>query len=476
MDQFNIDKDIKAALYNHSIALDKNDLWEAIETRQKKSRYRYIILVIGALLITGSSLWIVLNNNTSTSTSSVDFFTATQSPDNITASTANEGEVDPTIQKPIAQGVTTPINKQKNTASEISANSGAAIATTSNRKKMASNNNSDEYKANRTTFATTDSGSNVSLNRSIQKAKNHTNTISNSTSQSIIPSTSESQLQSSTSATKTKESISSLNLVDVSAPESIYISKATPGLKSNKVECYEYGEKVDPLYLELYSSVDYVQNWFDAPAEFSGYMDSRDASQTQLEGYRAGLQLKYLTKWGIYAKAGLEVGWIKERFDTELTETTTEIRPNQLLETIERADTTILVFGDAPVTVTETTTFRVFNTYRTIGIPFLLGFQKEYNNLTYGIELGGIYDINYNFKGTLLNPSLEPEEVTDYFRSSNISSITGGINVGYNLTTKYKLFARCSIKHNLDMINQGNNLLDQSNTRIGLGLGLEMKL
>ena len=106
--------------------------------------------------------------------------------------------------------------------------------------------------------------------------------------------------------------------------------------------------------------MDFVRNRFgQVSGENFSYLTERKATQTQLEGYRAGLRLKYLTRSGFYLKTGLEVGIVKERFDRVITEEREEILPNQLLEVITQSDTTIYVYGNKPVTIIESKSWKV---------------------------------------------------------------------------------------------------------------------
>jgi len=152
---------------------------------------------------------------------------------------------------------------------------------------------------------------------------------------------------------------------------------------------------------------------------------------TQLEGYRSGIRLKYLTRSGFYLKTGVEFGAIRERFNKSEKTERVEIWPNQLLETITQSDTTIYIYGDKPVTVIEEKSWKVWNTYKTLGIPIM-----------------AVYD----FEGMLLDDSYTPAMDPDYFKSQINTSLTGGLSVGYRLTSKYKLQALCSFKHNLSTI------------------------
>jgi len=64
----------------------------------------------------------------------------------------------------------------------------------------------------------------------------------------------------------------------------------------------------------------------------------------------------------------------------------------------------------------------------------------------------------------------------DYFRKRINTSLTGGLSLGYQFTDKYRLLAQASFQKNLTPINNQTNPVEQHNTSIGLGIGLEMQL
>lgn len=247
--------------------------------------------------------------------------------------------------------------------------------------------------------------------------------------------------------------------------------RALPNNKK-KVECYEYGKKKKSLSLEVYSSLDGVNSRLSADNESQEYLTERDRTQKQREGYRAGLRAKFNLLKNVNIKVGLEAGMIRERFQRETSESVTEIMPDQLLEIIMQGDSTIYIYGDAPVTTLTTTTWDIANSYRSLDIPITLGYELDFKKFTCGIDLGASYNILYDFKGYLINPADTPVASPDYFRANIKTSLIGGLSINYAMNDNYYLFGFTSMKYNMSNINNASNSINQKNTRLGLGFGL----
>ena len=476
MDQDRLDQLFKDSLYDHKTEIDKDQLWAAInKTQRRKAGWLNSLKLLSLIAIVGIVVSLYLSNLNSDSGLSSEYV-AKQN----TRVTKNI-EAQPETSKGISE---VPEEKFNNNINQI----------TTTRKNSDYSKTTLKGNKNKTLSQST----NINSTSSIKKIRktNSANTTNSSEQETVTTSLinkplSVKQKTIAARATKTikqnsagqtklpaiaqKSTLNSIASIAINEPA--YLDYQRPAIgRNDKIQCYDHRKKIHPLYAEIYSSVDYVTNRFSATSENLEYKEERDATQTQLEGYRAGLRLKFLTRSGLYFKTGIELSAIRERFDRKETIERTEIRPNQLLEVITQSDTTIYIYGDAPVQIQENKIWKVWNTYRTLGIPLLIGYQSEYGKFTYGIDLGGIYNLHYDFEGMLLDSSFTPVAQPDYFKSRISSSLTGGLNIGYNLTDRLGVMAYTSFKHNLSNINQSNNKVQQANTRIGLGLALQFRL
>ncbi len=466
MDQDKLDQIFRSELHDHTTALDKDSLWANIDQQQKRNT-KFFALKLLSLIVAVAMVTIYFINSSSEITAEDPLAPV----ENYSIQPYSQAHLESSKK----ETNNTNLTKAKKAITQ-KAESIRAIKKINNTKTTSNTTTTNKTLATQTTTSSTANHSytapllkNISETRTTPSANNKV--FSSKDKSTVAP------LQSSIAAIANKKNeLSYAQRLGMQALSPLNYNRP-PFSRNDKIECYDHRKKVHPFYLEVYSSVDFIKNWLSANGnEELSYLNERKATQTQLQGYRAGLRLKYLTRSGLYFKAGVEFGAIRERFDRSETTEKTEILPNQLLETITQADTTIYIYGDAPVTIVETTSWKVWNTYKTVGIPVLLGYQTELKKFNLGIELGAIYNVLYKFEGMLLDKTLVPTMDPDFFKNRINTSLTGGLSLGYKLNSRYTAMAYTSFKHNLSDINNQYNPITQSNSKIGIGIGLEIKL
>ena len=475
MDQNELDQIFRNSLRDHKTALDKDQLWTAIATEQKKRGISYnlkplsLLVLVGLVFTIGYKYTTVANQqSTVTVEEAVDMERSTIVSKKKTDSQniLKENDAKKTASSSVQEINSTSIFL----ADPITENLELDSKTSSKKQALANQNLSSN---SQTSISYADNNSTLEK-EAVTKSKQlaEANYTQVKTAKVVPTGTRAESSRSKTIISKTAY----LAQLESSAPQ-LFTTLRNPKKNNGNIECYDHRKKVHPLYLEIYSSVDFVRNRFgQVSGENFSYLTERKATQTQLEGYRAGLRLKYLTRSGFYLKTGLEVGIVKERFDRVITEEREEILPNQLLEVITQSDTTIYVYGNKPVTIIESKSWKVWNTYRSIGIPALVGYQRDKGKFSYGMELGAIYNLLYSFEGMLLDASLTPKLDPEYFKTKINTSLTGGVNLGYKLSQRMSAIAQLSFQHNLSSINNASNPIVQYNSQVGLGVGLQMKL
>lgn len=468
MDQHSLDKIFKAGLVNHQTALDKDALWSAIRD-DAPSRKGFIPLkilsVVSLVTAIGLSLYIYgVSNRISDTSPQIDSYTSAME-----------------LQNQAAEQNTSTISRTLESQAELNQKN-QALSPTTTTITAASTEKSTQYrneKPARLNHTAATGHAAPSANHSADPSTITRNQLAPTEHKKVAPissnkKTAVSESSSLTAAEEAQAKIASVSKINYPLPVGLDYTRKTPILNKNKkVDCYEYGKKRAKISGEVYSSIDFVANHFSATPDQMAYLERRNQTQTQLEGYRSGLRLKYTLPNGLYIKAGLEAGLIRERFNDQISETTIETRPNQLLDIIMQGDSTIYIYGDEDVQVTRQQLWRVENTYKMLGIPLLLGYERQVGKFKYGIDMGAIHNVLYDFEGYLSNNAGAPTDDPDFFRPSINLSLTGGVTMSYSIGAKTSLFVQATMKHNLEEINNELNEIQQKNTRIGLGVGLE---
>ena len=461
MDQDQLDNLFKESLENHKTPLDKDALWVAIkgsENRKYGKGYIVPLLSLAALCLISFSIFSAAETSdihpTSADTSSILEATlpAPVAMDNKIISSPETGisTASLTLSKNEGQATTTSLTRptEKNLDAEPTASKDSQSLTSPHSLPITPT----RYQRDTDTPPANNSTPNDNLRTAQSNARADINRQFITAAGRITPAT-------TILGTPLSNPQLSMQLADIS-----------------ETDCYDYKNNQHRLSADAYFLIDYTDMQFSTTEENLDYLQRREDSQTQLEAYRSGLRLKYRFDNGFYVKAGVETGLIKERFNEEISEERTEILPNQLLEVITRMDTTIYIYGDAPVTSIHNTVWRVTNIYKTVGIPVLLGYERKNGNITYGIELGAVQNLLFDFDGHLVIPDGTPTDDPDFFKTNIRTSFTGALNVGYTLNERYNLFLTTNFKQNLSFINNANNDINQKNMNIGLGVGVEWLL
>ncbi len=247
---------------------------------------------------------------------------------------------------------------------------------------------------------------------------------------------------------------------------------------SNSIKCYNHGPKKYHFSLLTYGTTDYYLKFMENSEAVSTYVADRKRTQAYRPSHRAGVHLKLRHKNGMYVKTGFEFGIIREKFSYEVKDTFTQILPDQLINIdINANGDTTRTYGNAPVTTIKQKTWRTNNKFETIGIPLIVGYQLENNKISYGLEMGVIYDFSHKFTGHLLDQSSDPTDARNYFNSNNKLNLTGGAHLTYRLNEKISTNLMVSFRQNLKSINDElYNVIDQKNSILGLGIGIEIGL
>jgi hypothetical protein len=491
--QQDIESVVKARLENHTTAIDSQMVWNNISCQvATKPNYGKIALTMVFLLIIGSTIGIMIADRNKNVTREYD--TNSKAMNMVKASNGNENyDSKKTIQSSTSEGLdnsetqllqsnptlnntydnsnTLKNNFTNNTNASLKSGTTLNDLSASNIEKVIDNSDYNLASLGSNNKATsTDILNQTITNRS---ELNNNKTIASSSNSNIRKST---------------HSLSALHINKLDALSNQLLSpddflEGLPAVehcfnKNKSVECYDYSPKKILYALQAYTTADYYNRALDPNAETSlSYLDSRKNTQKVQISNRTGLLLKIKHRKGIYIKTGVEAGFLREKFTYTTRDTVTEILPDQLINIHISNGDTILTYGNAPVTTISSKNWRVNNTFSTIGIPILVGYEKEYKKFSISGDAGVLYNIHRKFEGWLLGQPNDPVDAQSFFTTTNDVDITCSFNLSYYLNERFRLFGLASLRQNLNNINQIDiNDINQKNTTYGLGLGIEFKI
>ena len=511
MGEYNIEQHIKSSLENHPTQLNKELLWKNIQEKQKATVWKKVISIflLSVSLIAFSALIIPQLKNSKKYTSENSALTQTDSQN-------SENNLNSLVKK---NSATSTHLKEKEFDSDFQ---DSQISSTEIEKVIAQKtesnfkNRTEKNQKEKITFKT---------NLRLEKDRSKENTSSNISSKIAEPTIFQdfkSNIELSIPNEKRFKETSLLKSRDLSmadsygstfAPQGLntynsklsfesLVSKNTLGIedyqrKINKalpkiekcvvknkkiIECYDPKKKRNSISIIAYGIADYNFNTTNTSIENINYLEQRDSTTSYQLSNRAGIQLKYLFRNGLYFKAGIEQGNLRANFYNKTRTTTTEILPNQLIDIdIDMNGDTTKTYGNAPVTTIKTTTWDINNNLRTYDLPLLIGFQTRGGPLKYAIELGASINLNQDFNGWLMGTNNQPFDAsngagTPFYKNKVGPSLLAGFNISYNLSPLWSVYASSNLKKGLDNLNSANNLIEETGMQMGLGIGVEYKL
>lgn len=464
MGQNHIDQYIKDNLFDHKTVLDKEALWVGIESAQRRSRVLYLALAVGVVAIASIVLYGLSSiKTTSPVLPSQESHVGLELNDsNNNAPSENEFEA---IGLPNKKEQT--VRSESNYSKKSHLSSDAESDNIDEQKSLefqSLNSNTKKQLETKAKFSNT-KNKNLRNSELNQSDKAQTNTVE------VV------------SETKSLEHTSQLHILPLSSLADIKeldlminFDQTRVYKKMKPTECPTFGSKKKRIFAEIYTTLDYNLHSLSVNSiEHEDYLNARNATQSYQPSYTAGVQLKYLFENGLFLKAGLEYSEIREQFKHRQETITTEILPNQVIS-IEidpvTGDSTI-VLGNAPVTTIETKNWRVQNSYKSLGIPLFVGYQLDHGKWFYSIEGGIVYNLKFDFKGYLLDESLEPSMADNYFKDTSGINIGLGVTAGYKIKSNLSVLVKSNFRSITSNINAINNLVNHKINSIGAGVGME---
>jgi len=232
--------------------------------------------------------------------------------------------------------------------------------------------------------------------------------------------------------------------------------------------------------LEVYASPDYAFKTVSSNTASQQYMNTKDSSEKARLGYTVGFRIIKPINDHLLFKTGLQFSQINENFvyrsENEIKTTTVVTIRNIILangNTVTISDTSVL----------QQIGFKnnsVKNSFRSIDIPVLIGYQFGNDDLRIGINAGVIFNLSSSFKGVLLDSSLSPKpfskETNSVYKNNIGIGIYTGINIAKRLTYNTSIFAEPYFRYNLSNSTTPLSTFNQRFSIGGLSVGLRLNL
>ena len=249
-----------------------------------------------------------------------------------------------------------------------------------------------------------------------------------------------------------------------------------------KPNCYNFRRAMGyGYYVDFFIAPEYAfRSLKPKSSEFQSYADAREETESFKYAFSTGVRFSMVNQQGFTYRTGIVYSNITERFDYEGD------------GTIERhlvpVDTVTLANGDIDILyeVIEqypaTRKLQVYNQFKMIDIPIILGYEFETEKYVLSINGGAYFNILFKPKGTILGPNLEPmvytlNEVgsTPTFTERVGISAFGSIGFGYKIKHNLQLLIEPNFRYQLKPISIPGYTLSQRYMNVGVMLGMRYK-
>ncbi len=510
-----LDKFIKGQVENHKTPTDPDALWKAIQAKQgaeekPKRRFLFFWLFGGAVVLLAGLgiLFYTLNTTDDTNTNTGSLLTEEMKNEN-----ENENENKSEIK---SDTLISTSNKNANnlksentvTSSQSTINSNGNFngndnteASMLNSTKNTNTYNSAVTQQGQTNSKSSDTDSSYSPtvttknNKTSKAGLNQSDTdklttpvLADSTNQSSTPTETE-QVSTTTLEDQTKTAITSIVKIKLLELDVLIISLEAPSSTLAFVE-QQKKNKPAPDYVDKDRSLDEKNNWLLSTglgftygkaasrltSDNEDYLQERKDSETPLDAVRLSFDMRIQSKKGFYIKPGFEYEQINERYDNQFSRDTLLYRPDIVIAEVydingQKTDS----IGEAQVVERKTITKEIYNRYRSIDIPLLVGYAHSKNKLGWFVEGGASLNLWFKNTGEIFldeTDSGRMEDNSNLFKKRTGVSLMANAGLSYQLSEQFSTWLSPGIKYHLGSISSDENLIEQKQINYGLQVGI----
>ena len=207
-------------------------------------------------------------------------------------------------------------------------------------------------------------------------------------------------------------------------------------------------------------------------SENAAYADTRNATESAWYGYGASVRVSALFGSGFAVRSGIDYQQINEQFDYS-TEEETRVTIEQIFDVEGN------LIGLDTITEIGLRTVQWTNQYRQLGIPLLLGYEKDFGNFMITFNGGIVANILSRQRGRILNidnevvsiDSDDPDAI-DAYRPLVGVSFVGSIGFNYALRNDLHFVVEPQFRHYLNSFTKDSYAVEHEHQNLGLMLGL----
>ena len=244
---------------------------------------------------------------------------------------------------------------------------------------------------------------------------------------------------------------------------------------SNDPKCARFGDGKWALYLDFMASPDLTFNTLEArSSDAAEYLEKRKETETRLFAFSGGVRLSMVADNGIALRTGVNYSQINEKF-------TYFNGSEELTQTRNIFDSHGNVIGTDTITLTGERYKVSNNIYRTIDIPFIVGYEFDAGKFGVSVNGGAYLNLLFMPDGDFLDPqTLEPIAIDgdnfNAFKEQVGLGYYGSLALTYQTKNGLQLLLEPHFKMFPKSVTQDTYALTQRYTSVGLFMGVRKRL
>ena len=244
---------------------------------------------------------------------------------------------------------------------------------------------------------------------------------------------------------------------------------------SNDPKCARFGDGKWALYLDVMASPDLTFNTLEARhSDAEAYLEKRRETETRLFAFSGGLRLSMVTDNGLALRTGVNYSQINEKF-TYFNGSEENTHISNIFDSEGN------VIGTDTITLTGERYKVSNNIYRTIDIPFIVGYEFDMGQFGMSVNGGAYLNLLFMPDGDLLDPeTLEPIAIDgdnfNAFKEQVGLGYYGSLALTYQTKNGLQLLLEPHFKLFPKSVTQDEYALSQRYTSVGLFMGVRKRL
>lgn len=273
----------------------------------------------------------------------------------------------------------------------------------------------------------------------------------------------------------TPNSLTSLSALQVMALP-MALQQKRYGILSDPSKCASFDNRDGMrFFFELLASPDFAFRKIQSRgSDYESYAQNRINTEQSRYNYSVGARISAVMGNGIAVRSGINYSTINERFEY--------VKENEVRVVISKTyGPNGEIIGTDTTTENYTRRLLTKNSYRTLDIPVIVGYEKQFKKLTLSAN-AGIY-VNAHFKpnGEFLSPKdslpvsfaeYETEENAPIFRNKLGIGWYGSMGVSYKISPRLQLLVEPHVKMYPRSLTRDEFMTDQKYLTAGVFVGI----